>query len=63
MYRNNTIVPMSRFGMINGDYSFISKLSYEDPYSVLENILYGFEDSLSSVSGKLLLEYTMIKFK
>ena len=54
MCRNNTIVPMSRFGMKNDDYSFISKLSFEDPYSVLENILYGVKDSLSSVSAKII---------
>ncbi|KAG4082836.1 hypothetical protein H8356DRAFT_1299623 [Neocallimastix lanati (nom. inval.)] len=54
MCRNDTIVPMSRFGMKNDDYSFISKLSFEDPYSVLENILYGVEDSLSSVSAKII---------
>jgi len=54
MCRNNIIVPMSRFGMKNDDYSLISKLSFEDPYSVLGNILYGVEDSLSSVSAKII---------
>jgi len=54
MCRNNTVVPMSRFGMKNDDYSFISKLSFEDPYSVMQNILYGVEDNLSSVSAKII---------
>ncbi|ORX73451.1 hypothetical protein BCR32DRAFT_249935 [Anaeromyces robustus] len=54
MCRNNTIIPISRFGMKNSDYSFISQLSFEDPYSVIQNILYGVEDNLSSVSAKLI---------
>ena len=45
---------MSRFGMKNDDYSFISKLSFEDPYNFLGNILYDVEDNLSSVSAKII---------
>jgi len=54
MCRNNTIIPMSRFGMRNNDYSFISQLSFEDPYNVIQDVLYGVEDNLTSISSKLI---------
>ena len=54
MCRNNEITPMSRFGMKNGDYSFISQLSFENPYSVIQDVVYGTEDNLTSVSSKLI---------
>jgi len=54
MCRNNEITPMSRFGMKNGNYSFISQLSFEDPYSVIQDVVYGTEDNLTSVSSKLI---------
>ncbi|ORX41413.1 hypothetical protein BCR36DRAFT_311594 [Piromyces finnis] len=54
MCRDNTILPMSRFGMKKGNYSFISQLSFEDPYSVIQNIFYGVEDRLTSISSKLI---------
>jgi len=54
MCRNNTITPMSRFGMRNNDYSFISQLSFEDPYNVIQDVLYGVEDNLTSISSKLI---------
>jgi RNA polymerase Rpb1, domain 5. len=54
MCRDNYIIPMSRFGMNSADYSFISQLSFEDPYHVLLDVFYGVEDNLSSVSSKLI---------
>jgi len=55
MCRNgDTIIPMSRFGMKSNDYSFISQLSFEDPYSVIQDVLYGIEDKLTSISAKLI---------
>jgi len=40
--------------MKNNNYSFISQLSFEDPYSVIQDVVYGTEDNLSSVSSKLI---------
>jgi len=54
MCSNNEITSMSRFGMKNGDYSFISQLFYEDPYSVIQDVVYVTEDNLTSVSSKLI---------
>ncbi|OUM57118.1 hypothetical protein PIROE2DRAFT_65183 [Piromyces sp. E2] len=54
MCRNNEITPMSRFGMKNGNYSFISQLSFEDPYSVIQDVVYGIEDNITSISSKLI---------
>jgi len=51
---NNEITPMSRFGMKNNNYSFIFQLSFEDPYSVIQDVVYGTEDNLTSVSSKLI---------
>lgn len=54
MCRDNTVLPMSRFGMKKSNYSFISQLSFEDPYSVIQNIFYGVEDKLTSISSKII---------
>ncbi|OUM56560.1 hypothetical protein PIROE2DRAFT_18780 [Piromyces sp. E2] len=54
MCRNNEITPMSRFGMKKGNYSFISQLSFEDPYSVIQDVVYGIEDNITSISSKLI---------
>ncbi|ORX42239.1 hypothetical protein BCR36DRAFT_249689, partial [Piromyces finnis] len=54
MCRDNTITPMSRFGMRNGDYSFISRLSFEDPFRVIQDVFYGVKDDLTSISSKLI---------
>jgi len=48
---NNTIVPMSRFKINNNEYSFIY---FEDPYNVIQNMVYEEEDNSSSVSDKLI---------
>jgi len=54
MCRNNEITPMSRFGMKKSNYSFISQLSFEDPYSVIQDVVYGTKDNLMSISSKLI---------
>jgi len=52
--KNEEVTPMSRFGMKNNNYSFISQLSFEDPYSVIQDVVYGAKDSLTSISSKLI---------
>ncbi|ORX78477.1 beta and beta-prime subunits of DNA dependent RNA-polymerase [Anaeromyces robustus] len=54
MCRNDSITPMSRFGMRNNNYPFISQLSFEDPLNIIRTVLYGVEDNLSTVSAKLI---------
>jgi len=54
MCRNNKLNPMSRFGMNINEYSFISRLSFEDPYKILHDVFYDIEDNLTSVSAKLI---------
>jgi len=55
MCRNGeTVIPISRFGMTSDDYSFISQLSFEDPYNIIQDVLYGIEDKITSVSAKLI---------
>jgi len=36
------------------EYSFISQLSFENPYKILHDIFYDIEDNLASVSVKLI---------
>ncbi|ORX51836.1 hypothetical protein BCR36DRAFT_38722 [Piromyces finnis] len=54
MCRDNTITPMSCFGMKNGNYSFISRLSFEDPFRIIQDVFYGVRDDLISISSKLI---------
>ncbi|ORX41974.1 hypothetical protein BCR36DRAFT_465984, partial [Piromyces finnis] len=52
---DNTITHMSRFGMENGNYSFISRLSFEDPFRVIQDVFYSVRDDLTSISPKLII--------
>ncbi|KAG4096144.1 hypothetical protein H8356DRAFT_1426531 [Neocallimastix lanati (nom. inval.)] len=57
MCRNDTVNSMSCFDMNIKEYSFISRLSFEDPYIILHDFFYDIDDNLTSVSSKLITGY------